>query len=47
MNSSTARVTVLAARNNTTARDSGSGKKTQALITMLVERDCREIGWMY
>jgi hypothetical protein len=29
------------------ARVSRSGKKTQILITMLVERDCREIcrGW--
>jgi hypothetical protein len=31
------------ARNSTVARVSGSRKKTQTLITMLVERDCRRI----
>jgi hypothetical protein len=33
--------------NSAVARISGSGKKTLALITMLVERDCCRIRWMY
>jgi hypothetical protein len=45
--SSTARVTVPAARNSTASRVSVSRKKTQALITMLVERDWHGIGWFY
>jgi hypothetical protein len=47
VNSTAARVTVPTASNSTVTRVSGSIKKTQAVITMLVERDYREIGWMY
>jgi hypothetical protein len=41
------RVTVPVARNSTAARVSRSGKKTQTLITILVERDYHGIGWLY
>jgi hypothetical protein len=47
VNSVVSRVTVPSARSSSVARVSRSGKKTQCLIIMLVERDCHEIRWLY